>query len=340
MASAAIIGAAVIGAVGSGMAASKNASAAKKAANAQVEAAQGTNALDLSIYNDQRNLLEPSITAGAAARARQMLMMGYPPSEVKAFLQQMQAAVNSPGPTLDDGRSTPMSRYLATRGISGGTGGVIGQMVTSPTTTVPGQPGETEYSELSLTNLGGYQGGAAEQAYRNGNAEVPFSGAELADLMSEAEGGGAAASGQQSGVDDFAWVDDWEWQPNSPSYQFRFDQGAEALNRNLSARGLFSSGAAAKRLTEYGQDFGSQEFEADFRRLGGFAGDGADSTGTVVNVGGELGRSLGENMRYAGDARATGYRQAGAAQAAGIQGATNSITGALGAYGSYNGWWG
>jgi hypothetical protein len=309
MASAAVIGAAVIGAVGSGMAASKNASAAKKAAQAQSDAAAGTNALDLSIYNDQRDLLEPGITAGASARARQMLMQGFSRDEVRAYLEQTQTAVNSPGPTLDDGAGTPLSRYMATRGISG----------------------------LGDSFNDGTGAGQAAQQYRAANAETPYSGAELAQMESDAQ---AAATANAPPEQNFDWVDDWEWAPNSPSYQFRFDQGAEALNRNLSARGLFSSGAAAKRLTEFGQDLASTEFEADFGRYGELAGDGARNTDQAINISTNLGQSVGQNMRYGADARASGYIRAGEASAAGIQGAANSAIGAIGAYGGYRGWWG
>lgn len=335
MVAAAMIGSAVIGAVGSAASAKAQSSAAKKAAQAGVDAAAGTNALDLSIYRDQRDLLEPGIMAGAEARARQMLMQGYSPESVRAYLEQTQRAVNSPGPVLDDGAGTPLSRYMASRGISGGTGGAVGRMVTSPASGRPGQP-ETGYGDVSLTNLGSYQGGAAEQAYRNANAETPFSGGELAQMDAEEA---AAAAANAPPTQNFDWVDDWEWAPNSPSYQFRFDQGAEALNRNLAARGLYQSGAAAKRLTEYGQDLASTEFEADFGRLGELAGEGRANTGQAINISTNLGANMGANNRYAADARASGYINSGNAAAAGYRGAANSAIGAINAYGAYNGWW-
>ena len=85
----ATVGAAAIGA-------SSASKAAKKAANAQVAAADAATNLQRETYYDQRALLAPSITAGASARARQMLMQGYSPDEVKRFLMSTSAAVNAP----------------------------------------------------------------------------------------------------------------------------------------------------------------------------------------------------------------------------------------------------
>lgn len=53
----------------------------------------------------------------------------------------------------------------------------------------------------------------------------------------------------------------------SPSYQFRFDEGVDALNRGLAASGLRGSGNRMRALMELGQGMASQEYEAEFDRL-------------------------------------------------------------------------
>lgn len=53
---------------------------------------------------------------------------------------------------------------------------------------------------------------------------------------------------------------------DSASYKFRVNQGQEALQRSLGARGLLNSGNRLKELTKYGQDMGSQEYEAENAR--------------------------------------------------------------------------
>lgn len=64
-----------------------------------------------------------------------------------------------------------------------------------------------------------------------------------------------------------------EFNPNDPSYQWRFDQGQQAAERSLAARGLLNSGNAAIELQAYGQGAASQEYGAQFTRmLQGLAG--------------------------------------------------------------------
>lgn len=45
-----------------------------------------------------------------------------------------------------------------------------------------------------------------------------------------------------------------------PGYQFRLQQGTQAITGNAAARGLLQSGATAQAVTRYGQDVASQEY--------------------------------------------------------------------------------
>ena len=51
-----------------------------------------------------------------------------------------------------------------------------------------------------------------------------------------------------------------------PGYQFRMEQGVEALDKSASARGRLLSGAQKKALTRYGQGVGSQEYANAYAR--------------------------------------------------------------------------
>lgn len=257
------MGAAAIGA-------SASAKAAKKAANAQVAAADRATELQRETYYDQRALLAPSITAGASARARQMLMQGYSPDEVKRFLMSTSAAVNAPA---------------------------------------AGQPG------VQGPRGGGYMDGEGQWQ--------GFDGQTI-----DAQPG-----------EDYSWVDSYDWAPQSPSYQWRFDEGQRALERSKAAGGDFFSGDTAMALQNYGQGAASQEFEADWRRLGELAGDGTQATGTTVNVAGQFGDAAASNTRAAGQARASGYEQAGNAWAGFWKDAVPGAVGAGYGYGTKNGWW-
>ncbi len=53
----------------------------------------------------------------------------------------------------------------------------------------------------------------------------------------------------------------------SAAYKFRVGQGQEALQRSMGARGMLNSGNRLMDLTKYGQDMGSQEYDAQYGRL-------------------------------------------------------------------------
>lgn len=54
---------------------------------------------------------------------------------------------------------------------------------------------------------------------------------------------------------------------NTGAYKFAFQQGNEAVNRNLAARGLLKSGNRLAELTKFGQGLASQQYGAEFDRM-------------------------------------------------------------------------
>ena len=58
-----------------------------------------------------------------------------------------------------------------------------------------------------------------------------------------------------------------QFSPDDPSYKWRLEQGQQAVERSLGARGLLNSGNAAIELQQYGQGAASQEYAAQFSRL-------------------------------------------------------------------------
>ena len=84
-----------------------------------------------------------------------------------------------------------------------------------------------------------------------------------------------------------------------PGYQFRLQQGQDALSRSLNAQGLGQSGAAVKAATEYSQGLADQTYNDAYQRwlqqnsqLSGLSGTGlsaasgqADIQGNVGNIG-------------------------------------------------------
>lgn len=217
---------AVAGLVAGAAGANAKSQAAKKAANAQVGAANQATQLQRDIYNDQRNLLEPQRIAGASATGRQMLMTGTSLQDTNAFLTR------SGAPTI---------------------------------------------------------GSWDPQAFLQ----------------------------------------------STPGYQFRLDQGQGALDRSAAARGGLFSGRTGLETTRFAQEYASSEWDNLYRQLGDISGAGREATQTTINIGQNYGQQAAGNLRYAGNARASGYQQSGDAWGNFWE---DSVPGALGT--AFGGWGG
>lgn len=114
-----------------------------------------------------------------------------------------------------------------------------------------------------------------------------------------------------------------------PGYQFRMDQGQQALERSAAARGGLLSGAAIKGALEYGQGFGSNEysnaynrFNADrtarFNRLSAVAGTGQTAATGLNAAGTDFANTYGSNLSAGANARAAGAVNTGNAINSGL----------------------
>jgi hypothetical protein len=125
-----------------------------------------------------------------------------------------------------------------------------------------------------------------------------------------------------------------------PGYDFRLQQGQQALERAQNATGGMSSGASLKALTRYGQDYASGEFgnaynrftnnqNLRFGRLSSLAGMGEAATNAVTSAG-ENYANAGANIDM-GAAKQIGQYLTGIgdAQASGIMGRANSLGGMI-----------
>jgi hypothetical protein len=140
----------------------------------------------------------------------------------------------------------------------------------------------------------------------------------------------------------------------APGYEFRKAEGAKGAENSAAARGGLLSGAALKAMERYGQDFASNEYgnwfnqsntdrnfisgQGDaaynrynnnntqrYNRLAGVSGTGQQATNFVNTAGANYANQAGQNITGAGNA-----------QAAGIVGQANALSGGLsGAYNSY-----
>ena len=137
-----------------------------------------------------------------------------------------------------------------------------------------------------------------------------------------------------------------------PGYAFRLNEGIKALDRSAAARGGLLSGNQLRGVTQFGQDYSSQEYQNAFNRfqaeraarlnpLQSLAGQAQSTANTLTSAAGNLGSSeaaalmasgnaMASNTLGAGNAAAAGLIGAGNARASGYMGTANAITGAIG----------
>lgn len=96
-----------------------------------------------------------------------------------------------------------------------------------------------------------------------------------------------------------------------PSYQFRLNEGMEALEKSAGAAGGLLSGGFARKATRYAQDYASTEYGKMWDRLATIAGYG--TTGAQFAGNATMGASgqIGNAISNAGAARASGYTAQG-----------------------------
>ncbi len=114
-----------------------------------------------------------------------------------------------------------------------------------------------------------------------------------------------------------------------PGYQFNLQQGNQAVQRDLAAKGLLDSGAAGKALTQYGQGYAMNASNQYLNGLQSLAGLGQTSAANTGAAGANAANQIGSNQIYAGNAQASGY----ANQSNAIN---QGLSGLAGIYGQYN----
>jgi len=116
----------------------------------------------------------------------------------------------------------------------------------------------------------------------------------------------------------------------TPGYQFRFNEGQNAVQTSAAARGGLNSGATLRALTRYGQDYGTGEFDNYLNRLSTLFGGAQQATNNIGNAAGNFANNAGNNINNAGNARANMYVNQ-----------SNAQTGALSSIANVGAdWWG
>ena len=114
-----------------------------------------------------------------------------------------------------------------------------------------------------------------------------------------------------------------------PGYDFRLNQGLDAVQGSRAARGSMLSGSTLKALSDYGSNYASSEYgkaydrfnndnATRFNRLATIAGIGQTATNNVGTAGANAANNISGNLIGAGNAAAAGQ-----------VGTANAITGGL-----------
>jgi len=170
-------------------------------------------------------------------------------SQNQAYLDEMRGNMPKPG-TFSGGTGTG----------TGGTGAVGG--MPAPYSNVYGP---STVTSVGGGGLGGMQYGGIQSASEQTRYD-PWS--EHRGTAADELGG---TIGQPSPSDVYqqklAQMASGQFSPDDPSYQWRYNQGQQAVERSMAAKGLLNSGNAAIELQQYGQGAASQEYGAQFNRM-------------------------------------------------------------------------
>ena len=116
-----------------------------------------------------------------------------------------------------------------------------------------------------------------EKAYQRARQEKMD--ANIASMFSNGGGAGAPSTDNRfgAGLSDVesrlrALLDNPDSIQQTGAYKFRVKQGEDALQRSLGAKGMLNSGNRLMDLMKFGQDMGSQEYDAQAGRLSNLLG--------------------------------------------------------------------
>lgn len=121
---------------------------------------------------------------------------------------------------------------------------------------------------------------------------------------------------------------------SDPGYQFRMQQGQNAIERSAAARGGLQSGGTLQAIANYGQDYASNEYQNAYNRFNNDQTTRFNRLSSLAGVGQTANAQLGAaGQNYANQAGSAAMGAANAQGSAGIAGA-NAWGGAMSSLGS------
>lgn len=256
---------------------------AKKAADAQRDAARS----DLTYQRETRDLaradLQPWRTGGNRANAALMYELGLGPKPTWGGTMPKIEEISGGGgrPIFN---TFPGGQQSGQGGVPGG--GITGWMLGDGR--IPGNPG------------GGMAGGGSQ--FRVGD--------QTFGTRDEAE---AYARQNRTGGTEYGGY------TKTPGYDFRMKQGTDAIESSAAARGGLYSGAALQDALQYGQDYASSEYGNYLARLGNASGAGQAAATGQANAAQVGAQGVSNALAGYGNAGAAGAIGVGNAITGGMQ---------------------
>ena len=245
-----------------GVGALASSSSANKASRRAAETSQANTeanvALARDIYGQNKQILSPFVDRGNAAGNQINALLGLGGS--------------APSPQTQQVQPNALSQFQGGRPAGFGYG--LGDGFIGPGSFIGG------YNPAAFGDMAG-GGIMPSETY---GATLPSAGGAVS---SAAQAGQSPQDAANAAFDTFR---------NSTGYQFRLGEGLDAVTSAYAGIGGFQSGAAMRDITEYGQNFGSNEFGNYMNALGAQQAVGAGSASSLAGVGQNFaGTVIGQN---------------------------------------------
>jgi len=164
---------------------------------------------------------------------------------------------------------------------------------------------------------------AAELQHEDQQAALDFEKQQYADTQKNEAPYIAAGQSALGSIQDLLSGKITPNEQNDPGLAFRLSEGTKALNRSAAARGNLLTGGTAKALDEFGQNYGSNEFQNIFNRYATVAGFGQNSASTEANAGSNSAGQVANTLLTGGQQQSNDIQNAAAARASGYAASGN-----------------
>lgn len=365
-----------ISAFGANSAANTQANAANNAANLQFQESQNALNFEEQQYQNSLRMMNPYLQTGYGALNLLRNGLGISGPMPQGFSPDSSTTQFPSGGSQTNVGDNTGNLSMLNNFLSSGNTGKVAQPFSATGSTVPminpsarpgfnspANPGQGALNpnDTSVTSgmpaqvpISGNPGGIAASTNQGGTAQIPT-------LASQ---GGADANGNQNiGFGSLLAPFTEQFQAptnvteqNDPGWQFRLNQGLNAITNSAAARGGLVSGGTEQALEQFAGQDASNEYSNvydramqqylnnyniftgnqtnQFNKLAAISGLGQTSASQLSNAGLAAGNNVSNTLLTTGSNVGNDLLNAGAARASGITGSTNAITGGLSSLGS------